>query len=350
MMSNSKEDVVSIDFTNDSKKHYFYLYKPLEKKKYRKRHEKDLTRLRSYINQEVWMPRTNTFNDPFEGICHFSILSIEDILNNDEYFDIVYAGRNKEYSSYTREEFRRKLESSEEKSYRHKIIPDELRQKMFEHSALCLTSSPSNIPMWSHYANDHCGYCLVFELNFDDMYDKMSKENNFGLKSRFYDEYIDKIINPKNGNHTVFSAHLGKGKEKLRIYFTKVKYVECIQALDVKTLYEFMKNRKNLDDYSYEEIEYTIMNSLGVKYSQWSYEDEYRIILNFNSSDIGKKNVTLNSLFPFMRITGLIIGYKVEDKIRDDIIRMCNKKDIATYNTECSQENYEIIIKNAVAV
>ncbi|MBY0544332.1 MAG: DUF2971 domain-containing protein [Gammaproteobacteria bacterium] len=344
-MCDSKEDMSNVIFTNTREKHYFFLYKSLEKRKNRNKHEKDLDKLKKYINQEVYMPRIDSFNDPFEGIFHYLTLPISDILNNIEYFNMAYNNRKIEYYELTKEEFRSKLESSDCKEYRHKIVSDELRKKMFEHSALCLTSNPSNIPMWSHYANDHCGYCLVFELNFDDMYDKMSKENNFGSKANFYDEYINKIINPKDGENDVFSAYLGEGKEKLRLYLTKIKYVKNIQSMDVKILDKFIKNRSSKDDCSYDEIKYTIMNSLGVKYNQWDYEDEYRIILNFNSLDIGKKNIVLSSVMPFMKISGLIIGYNVEDKRRGDIIKMCSKKSIVTYNTEISQKNYEIIIK-----
>lgn len=77
--------------------------------------------LDALVNEEIWMPRANTLNDPLE----FQML--KDDLNDDDKFLI------REYT-------------------------------LFRNSVLSLTSNPKQHLMWSHYGAAHTGLCLEFLL------------------------------------------------------------------------------------------------------------------------------------------------------------------------------------------
>lgn len=43
------------------------------------------------------------------------------------------------------------------------------------YGVLCLTPDSSNIPMWAHYGYYHQGYCVIFEMDLDYIYDLCKK-------------------------------------------------------------------------------------------------------------------------------------------------------------------------------
>jgi hypothetical protein len=51
-----------------------------------------------------------------------------------------------------------------------------LREKI---GMYCMSEKPDNILMWSHYAKDHCGYCLKFDANDETPFFGAAQQVNY---------------------------------------------------------------------------------------------------------------------------------------------------------------------------
>jgi hypothetical protein len=125
---------------------------------------------------------------------------------------------------------------------------------------------------------------------------------------------------------------------------------------------------KSKRDYS--SAQYLFKNSFGVKYEQWSYEKEYRLLVNANSKECGLMDL---KILPFIKVTGLILGQNIgknlnkdasdfishaslngfnfkgntmEERVREYITHKAEEHSIKIKTARCSSEKYEIIIEN----
>jgi hypothetical protein len=101
--------------------HFIYKYKPINKYS-----------LEILINRELYFPKTNEFNDPFDGR-----LLPSDFIN--ELKELGYAG-------------------GEEEIARH---DDFVKDRINSFGVLSLSRVCNDALMWSHYADAHKGFCLV---------------------------------------------------------------------------------------------------------------------------------------------------------------------------------------------
>jgi hypothetical protein len=142
----------------------FYQYKPLNNADH-------LKWLENYLGQKVWFTRACKLNDPFEGICRYQTPTLEEWQANPDY--------PSGYSS----KIGRPLPTSvsNRRGLEHELLPTVGVASYGAHfpnaGVLCLTLERSNIPMWAHYADNHQGYCVVFELDLDLLYDTHEHED-----------------------------------------------------------------------------------------------------------------------------------------------------------------------------
>lgn len=175
------------------------------------------------------------------------------------------------------------------------ILSKKLIKDIFpNHGAICLTTCASNIPMWGHYANNHRGYCLIFEVDFK----KISEMS--GLSSVYIENYINDISNEKK--LILFSSKLHE------FVFAKVRYDDKPPTINLNDLYLIQDN-------PYERDKHIIKNTVAVKFKQWKYENEFRLISNQNSKDGGL--LDLRGYAPFLKITGVIMGHKLNDNEKE---------------------------------
>lgn len=125
-----------------------------------------LKNLKIFLQQRVWMTPLTEFNDPFEGVFKLESMPPDIIKSNPELFALYFAHFKKTQPNLTEDNFIKLLDDPAfnqelRKADRQKLIRDFFGQN----SALCLTSSCTNIPMWAYYANNHQGYCVVFDLD-----------------------------------------------------------------------------------------------------------------------------------------------------------------------------------------
>lgn len=92
----------------------------------------DKRNIETVMNNQIWSSTCKGFNDPFEG--HFMFLSPAD------YVDMG-------------------LPENAAKAW--KDIIDEVIKHI---TIVCFTQNPNNMPMWAHYANNHHGFCIEYEI------------------------------------------------------------------------------------------------------------------------------------------------------------------------------------------
>lgn len=288
----------------------FYKYKSLAR-------AEDVSFLSDYLSQKIWMPPVHSLNDPFEG--KFVIVDPEYLLEGQYLIDIIKEHKIEGEQESIKEEFKKKLSSPGAWEKEANVYNSFLS----EHGALCLTDTYSNIPMWSYYANDHHGYCLVFELDFSYFSDEKAK-------------HINEVINGEG----ILSFTIDGDRE---FVLTKVIYQREMPTFSLQEYDKIPKDKMH----EYPKIEYLVKRSLGVKAQEWAHEREYRLITNSNSKDCGWMN--LGQYVPFLSIKGIIMGYKMAKNIKQIIQSLCKKYSIQAYEAKLSDTKY-LIDKNSVEV
>jgi len=234
--------------------------------KYRAFSEYSLTNFR---NDTIWMSNPVNFNDPFDSISierGISLKELDDILGAtveqmamDDESNNTYRGIYDKYKS---------IISQEELEELFKIfnrVTTEGTQHTFK--VACLSETNASVLMWSHYANDHKGFCI--EYNGQEIY------NN---------ELIDKRFFPVK--------YIGENEEQIPI---------SALALDYPGLY-----------------------SVLCKTNVWSYEKEWRICFGIEEN-LKPSNIQLP------KSTGVYIGAKMPSEHRETIIDIAKIKNIPIY-------------------
>lgn len=285
--------------------------------------------LKNYIEQKVWMTPLNNFNDPFEGNFKLTSFSPQDILYNPQlkqhYFEIFK--KEPEYANLTEAEF---VDLLSNPNLLNELIKNNqtLVESLFsQHGAICFTSDCSNIPMWSHYANNHTGYCVIFDFDFNVLRQYMKIPTDFEFNQ------IKESI--KNGSRILSFTDK---KQEHEFVFAKIKYEKSPPILSLS----YVKSLKDNDSGEATITEYIVNHSVGVKYFQWEYEQEYRLITNTNSTNGGL--VYLPYYAPFLKVTGIIIGSEMQEKNKKLIQNFCINKNIELFNAVLSREEYKIKI------
>ncbi len=133
--------------------------------------------LKSLETGQVWYSSPITFNDPFDGFLE---------LPKSREFDDLKAiiGRNLSHSNpfgdfelgVSITETPPGQTSTIVRRYRSTQSESEaeLEAKIKSRGLFCMSSDPANILMWSHYAQNHEGVCIGYELN-EESYKKYAK-------------------------------------------------------------------------------------------------------------------------------------------------------------------------------
>ena len=237
--------------------------------KYRTSSEFSLTNFR---NDTIWATNPANFNDPFDSVSiekDISLKELDDILRTateqmtiDDKSNGVYKGIYDTYKSIVSPEEQEKLEAL------FKIFSQVLTERtQYTFKVACLSETNTSVLMWSHYSNDHKGFCI--EYNGQEIY------NSDLIKKRFFPvKYIS-----ENERQIPISA----------------------LALDYPGLY-----------------------SVLCKTNVWSYEKEWRICFGMEEN-LEPSNIQLP------KSTGVYIGAKMPSEHRKAIIDIAKTKNIPIY-------------------
>lgn len=232
-------------------------------------------------NGEIFLSFPKTFNDPFD--CMFLIdkkefeLEYLKRLYGADLFDSEFCKRVsniKNNSAFKEIEYLQLMNKHNPDAFPKNYAPlanvnisklkadcSDLFQKYFselqavrnKYGVACFTLNKpeNNMVMWAHYADNYDGFCCKF--SFGNI--KFNLVNKDGIDNYGY---------------------------KLLKHFYKVVYTKRFKQLDAKTLLSIapneLYNNKYVNDY--------IKKSLYKKHLQWSYENEYRLVLDKNDPSI----------------------------------------------------------------
>jgi len=153
-----------------------------------------------------------------------------------------------------------------------------------------------NTTMWSHYADNHKGFCIQYSLNFLD-----SPIKNV-LKCGLY-----KVI---------YSAKISKAspRELIKLGFDGDNELK-INSLLAKTIYR----------------------ALITKSRFWNYENEWRLIIGKHDFGILKGD---SISFPF--INAIYLGCHIEDVVKRHIAEFAFANNISVYQARKNSERFEL--------
>jgi hypothetical protein len=114
--------------------------------------------LASLLNDTVWLSSPTTFNDPFDCAITLSSGKLKESLDH----SIAEIARR---NNIPREQIanHNKVFNQDEQAY--EWLRNSLKNTMQSIGVLCFSATPSEILMWSHYANNHKGFCVEYDCS-----------------------------------------------------------------------------------------------------------------------------------------------------------------------------------------
>lgn len=289
----------------------------------------------SLQQQTVYLSSPRSFNDPFDSyLCvnremfiktyildrvkEMSVISKHgnlDTLSEKEYWDIFNSHCEGEKKNYNRGPFWStfwKITNKKSKDFMSllgiKLIVeaqkecdlkmDYLRNTMFRISCFSNFEEENelmeNTTMWSHYADNHRGFCIKYSLN---------------------------DIN----NH--------KYKDILSCGLYPVKYTSRTQEITSYQLIKLEQNSNSLD----KKIQQKVLKSFLTKSRFWSYEKEWRLIVSENDSFLFHENNV-----PFLKINTIYLGCRIDQSLKKLLVRIAEDNAIPIYQTKQSDNKYSL--------
>lgn len=241
------------------------------------------------MRNQVYFASFEEFNDPFEFTNPITDLSKYNRNAREELKDLYSKG------VFNLPEFEHLMhavsEPSAARKLDRKLLLEKIDKGLSDFGVLCLSEIKDSILMWSHYSNDHRGFCIEFE-NLD----KFISEKSMTLQVDYVDEYID-LNDPK---HLIdFYVEMFAKSRDLKQKKWKSKFKRLSRQV-----------RKNED----RELGETILKS---KHVDWSYEKEVRFV---------NTKVGLHSYNP-ESISRVIFGLRMSDAEKIKIKEICASDD-----------------------
>jgi hypothetical protein len=234
---------------------------------------------------ELFFSKPRDFNDPFD--CF-----IDEIVDGTDEEFMKYLGEKGKSVEYIDEILRQK--NSGELNFK-KLLEDDKSQDYFK--VFCLSKKFDNILMWSHYADDHKGICIGFQIR--------SWKDSLVIKCK--EGFLQKIL----GNNYLPLYHVTYDDNRPRPY-------------------NIIKRDRNM-----------ICDFIYTKGKCWEYEEEYRIILN---DDILLQNPLC---IEENEIKEVIFGLRTPDELKEKIVNIINhfsdnRKDVTIYEMIKKEGQYKL--------
>ncbi len=232
--------------------------------------------VRLLINHEIWFSPYSELNDPHEGVFQIADFKLPSDKTLMKYFD---KRKLRTRYSYSSEEYVSRIKS--DRTVLDKDIKQELINDYFNLNKVASFSlTYEEILLWSHYANEHRGVCLVF--------DKEILEN----ETPELDYTFEKVSKQK------------------------VKY---LKRKKIKIVFRHNKDNVFLAISNFDDVAFRKLRS-------WSYEKEYRILVKHHNLDKNNDGVPIN--FNKQALRGIIFGER------------CSSQDVELMRSLLSSSGY----------
>mgnify|MGYP003462030284 CR=1 FL=1 len=253
--------------------------------------------IRNFENDLIYLQHPSKFNDPFDSMLGYSK---KDLYNNFFFAAMEKEDKYKKYIPLLKQYdvdfsekanipiirdilFKRVNDGMDQiAEYSNEIFP-KLQLKNYKVS--CFSEINNSELMWAHYARSHTGYCIGYDLRYNE---KIENNVDSFLLPVIYSEYRPKITD---------------------------------SFLDVDNIL----SATNSDD----TIAKVVFHLLH-KSKQWEYEKEWRI------TTIQEGN-TLNVPTP----KAVYLGVNIDKYDKETIVSIAKRKKIPVYQMKLSEEKYE---------
>lgn len=280
--------------------------------------------IEAFENDKIYAVTADLFNDPFDTLVRFDINQIKTaaktILSSDSISQLKhYLEQGNDFP----ESIKQILPSENLEYYKEKVLTADIKEmelsiEEYKNQILmlidfcfplltnfskkfvtiaCFCETVRSITMWSHYANNHQGFVLEYNMRPT----LFSKHPNYGLYPVIYDE-----------ERYDASSYMG---------------------------WSFLKmigiNSKNPDNFSH--VKCAIHKSL-----QWEYEQEWRLV-DYSSRDCSKVNSTEISYKPI----AIYYGMRISEDNKNLLHEIACKKGIAEYEMfiDNASSKYEMLFR-----
>ena len=151
----------------------------------------------------------------------------------------------------------------------------------------CFSESCDSLLMWAHYAHNHRGFCVEYELN---------------------------VFNEK-------------------IQFTPVPVIysderPCLTSIDL--------TNPDMDTHSF------FITGLTTKASEWSYEKEWRIIRDEGACGINWDKKNKGALLPSIQPSAIILGCESSNELENEVRSYCNNSKKNLYRMYKAETEYRL--------
>ena len=181
----------------------------------------------------------------------------------------------------------------------HLALYNDIVSGIPQNPTTCFSQSPIVSPMWAHYANNHTGFVLEFDLD--------------GLQNHF------------DGNPIWEVSYRSAPHENLK------KILERAAVL-------------NKPRYAYELQWFVFVESYFTKYDEWSYERECRFV------DMKKATEKVNGndilFIPIELITSIIVGSKFPQERIDESVEIAHENSINWYQLHIGKSHPKSYMKD----
>lgn len=116
--------------------------------------------LASLLNETVWLASPTSFNDPFDCAITLSKDKLQESLDH----AIVEISRNR---GIPKEVIEKHDHLTKNNAEAYELLRTTLKTNMGKIGVFCLSETSEEILMWSHYADNHKGFCIEYDCGAD---------------------------------------------------------------------------------------------------------------------------------------------------------------------------------------
>lgn len=316
--------------------------------------------------KRLWLSHPNSFNDPldcnvgvdYENYEQHSLLRHIDktgfveesnslngfteedytrIANSKPGFVTNWMSDKREYSSEIN-----KISTNKSEDFRKKIfeirrnINKEVNKKIKEIRAINIrVASFSNfnsnyippgrndfkrmIQMWAHYSDNHKGFCVEYDIS------SLKPENI--LKKHDIENGRESISPEDNIDLLIFAGLFPIIYDSYRVNIPRTKLEKVTLDKDDNLI-----NKNGIDEILYK--------TFLTKSTKWSYENEWRIIID------GSLSSYFDNKIPFPFIKHIYLGCRMEPKIIDDLIEIADELNVEVSLMELNEKKFVLERQN----
>lgn len=291
-------------------------------------------------SDELWLSNPRLFNDPFDSYACIEKLTFEKefLLNKLAKMELIkdevgpdnlsHSEKSEIKSSFSKEEVDRTVIYSSNRRYYNGVLRDILSTKTknfktvvqniesdarhsfrkavdnirnTDVSVSCFAAFDNieelgkNTTMWSHYADNHTGFCIKY--CFDDA-----------------EDFVKTGLFP-------------------------VKYTSRVPQLSIKQILKSIDNNQKLT--SNHSIAKTSRKALIAKSALWNYEKEWRLIVENERVDLFN-----NGSVPFPYATSIYMGCRIDPALKTHLVTLAQRKKLEVFETYQNDERFVLDIRS----